>query len=737
MEASLFARPQDEPLAARMRPRTLEEFIGQDHILGPGRLLRRAIAADQLSSVIFYGPPGTGKTTLARVIANSTEAHFIAINAVLGGVKDIREAVLEAQRRRAAGQRTILFIDEVHRFNKAQQDALLPWVENGTVVLIGATTENPYFEVNKALVSRSRIFQLRPHEAAELEQIAHQALRDRERGLGSYRTSVTDDALEHLVNVANGDARAVLNALELAVITTLPNADGVVVVDRQVAEESIQQRAVLYDKEGDAHFDTISAFIKSVRGSDADAALYWLAKMVYAGEDPRFVLRRLLILASEDVGLADPLALGIIVAAAQAYDYVGMPEGRYHLAQATLYLSTAPKSNSTMGFFDALQTVRSEREAEVPSHVRDASRDAEGFGHGAGYAYPHAYRDHWVAQQYLPAALQGKVFYQPSDQGAERRIRDEVARRREAQLAAMIEHDGRAPSETLTTGPTDRARDRWLERTVSAAGARLAAIRDAVFDAADVARHHVVLDVAAGTGLLTWEAVRLAPEGQVVAATAEPQHVQTLRQQASQLPELERPLIVEAGPDSLAAVLSGDERTRPLRFDRALGRSALSAIAEPSTWLRQLGTLLSPTGVVVLSEIDASRGQRLSALLDWTGSEASATEVRAAEEPLYRNDGAGRAWTAERLREVAAAAGFEFVDVREATVVADQRITAAALQRWFGTAEEPGPYGAALAAALGKEALEAVARRYRAQLVERVVPWRSRVVTLRAARSRG
>ncbi len=731
---SLFQRAEDEPLAARMRPRTLDEFIGQEHILGHGRLLRRAITADQLSSVIFYGPPGTGKTTLARVIANSTQAHFIALNAVLGGVKDIREAVAEAQQRRHAGQRTILFVDEVHRFNKAQQDALLPWVENGMVVLIGATTENPYFEVNKALVSRSRIFQLKPHDGESLRQVAAQALHDRERGLGRFATRVEGDALDHLVNVANGDARAVLNALELAVTTTEPGADGVVVITREVAEESIQQRAVLYDKEGDAHFDTISAFIKSVRGSDADAALYWLAKMVYAGEDPRFILRRLLILASEDVGLADPQALGVVAAAAQAYDYVGLPEGRYHLAQATLYLATAPKSNSTMGFFDALETVRNEREAEVPNPLRDGNRDADGFGHGSGYAYPHAYRDHWVAQQYLPGALQGKVFYQPSDQGAERHVREDVARRREAQLAAMLEHDVRAASEILTTGPIDRARDRWLERTVSATGARLAAVRDAVFEAADLARHHVVLDVAAGTGLLTWEAVRRTPEGLVVAATSDARHAQTIQQQASHLAELQRPVVVDAEPACLVGALASHERTRNLRFDRVLGRSVLSSVADPSAWLRELAALLTPRGLVVLIESDASGGQRLSALLDWTDAEALAKEVRAAERVLYCGDGVKQAWTSSRLREVANAAGFDDVQVREAIIVADQRMTAAALDRWFGTRQAPGPYGAAVRTALGDALAETLARRFHAQLAERVVPWRSTVVTVRATR---
>jgi len=377
---------RESPLAARMRPRTLDEFVGQDHIIGPGRLLRRAIQADQLSSLIFYGPPGTGKTTLARIIANTTHAHFIAINAVLAGVKDIREAIATAQEKRGFyGQRTILFIDEVHRFNKAQQDALLPWVENGTVILIGATTENPYFEVNKALVSRSRVFQLKSLQEGDLRQIVDQTLKNLDRGYGSQEIRLDAEAVDHLVNVANGDARAVLNALELAVETTLPDETNLIHITLAVAEESIQRRAVLYDKEGDAHFDTISAFIKSVRGSDPDAALYWMARMIYAGEDPRYILRRMLVLASEDVGLADPQAVGVVNACAQAFDRVGMPEGRYPLAQAVLYLANAPKSNSVMGFFDALSAVEREQDSEPPTHLRGPNRDdRKGVGRGRG-----------------------------------------------------------------------------------------------------------------------------------------------------------------------------------------------------------------------------------------------------------------------------------------------------------------------------------------------------------------
>jgi len=420
------------PLANRMRPRTLDEYIGQEHIIGPGRLLRRAIQIDQLSSVIFYGPPGTGKTTLARIIANTTKANFISINAVLAGVKEIREAIDDAQKALAHYQkRTTLFVDEVHRFNKSQQDALLPHVENGTLTLIGATTENPYFEVNKALVSRSRIFQLTVLTEADLKAIAMQALSDKERGYGGKNVVIDDDALNHLVHTANGDARGVLNALELAVETTAEEG-GVIRITRAIAEDSIQQRAVLYDRDGDAHYDTISAFIKSLRGSDPDAALYWMAKMVYAGEDPRFIFRRMLIFACEDVGMADPNALTVVVNAARAFDYVGMPEGRFHLSHACIYCATAPKSNSSMAFFDALNTVAQSASDDVPNHLRDASRDSKDLGHGKGYLYPHAYRDHWVAQQYLPDHLKGQVFYVPGEIGYERHVKERIERYRKS-----------------------------------------------------------------------------------------------------------------------------------------------------------------------------------------------------------------------------------------------------------------------------------------------------------------
>ena len=429
----------EAPLAARMRPRTLEEFVGQEDIVGPGKLLRRAIETDRLfSSIILWGPPGSGKTTLAMVIANQTKSHFDTLSAVLAGKAELKEVIDKAiERRRLYGRRTILFVDEVHRWNKAQQDALLPHVENGTVVLIGATTENPYFEVIGALVSRSRVFQLRPLEDHHVRLILERALKDPERGYGKLKVVIDEDALAHLIHVAGGDARNALNALELAVESTLPNQEGAIHITLAVAQESIQRRAVLYDKDGDAHYDTISAFIKSVRGSDPDAALYWLAKMLYAGEDPRFILRRLIILAGEDIGLADPLGLVVATAAAQAFDYIGLPEGVYPIVEATLYLATAPKSNSAGAYFKAFQRIEEEGVTQVPQHLQDARRDARALGHGKGYQYPHESPDHFLPQQYLPKELLGTYFYQPSEQGYEAQVKERLARWRQAQRQAL------------------------------------------------------------------------------------------------------------------------------------------------------------------------------------------------------------------------------------------------------------------------------------------------------------
>jgi putative ATPase len=430
---------REAPLAARMRPRTLEEFVGQEEIVGEGRLLRRAIEADKLfSSIILWGPPGTGKTTLAMIIANTTQSHFETISAVLAGKPELRKVIEDARERRKLYQkRTILFVDEVHRWNKAQQDALLPHVENGTITLIGATTENPYFEVIGALVSRSRIFQLRPLQDEDVRKLILHALSDKERGYGRRKVEMDDDALEHLVHVAGGDARNALNALELAVETTLTNPEGLILIDLNVAQESIQRRAVLYDKDGDAHYDTISAFIKSVRGSDPDAALYWLAKMLYAGESPRFILRRLLILASEDIGLADPMGLVVAASAMQSFEFVGLPEGIYPIVEATLYLATAPKSNSAGAYFKAYKLIEEEGILQVPKHLQDANRDAEALGHGDGYVYPHEHPDHHIGQQYLPEELLGTYFFHASDQGYEKQVQDRIDRWRRAQREAL------------------------------------------------------------------------------------------------------------------------------------------------------------------------------------------------------------------------------------------------------------------------------------------------------------
>lgn len=435
---NLFERAMEKdlaktaPLAMRMRPRTLAEFEEQIGVAGPGTLLRRSIEADNLMSAIFFGPPGTGKTTLAAIIAGMTRSRFETINAVMAGVADIRRVVEGAKERRSLyNEKTILFIDEIHRFNKAQQDALLPFVENGLITMIGSTTENPMFAVNRPLLSRSQLYRFELLSQKAVRRLLVKALRDEERGLGGYRTEAAPEALDHLAEVANGDARAALNALELAVLTTPPDDDGIRRVSLAVAEEAIQKRVLRYDR-ADEHYDVISAFIKSMRGSDPQATLYWLARMLYAGEDPEFISRRIMIHAAEDVGLANPQALVVATAAAQAVERIGMPEARIVLAEAALYIATAPKSNSViMGIDSAFSAVEKERAEPVPAHLRGTGyKGASALGHGKGYKYPHDYPGNYIEQEYLPGNMKGKKFYEPSENGLESEIKSRMDKRK-------------------------------------------------------------------------------------------------------------------------------------------------------------------------------------------------------------------------------------------------------------------------------------------------------------------
>lgn len=419
-------KEKESPLASRLRPTTLDEVVGQQHIIGKDKLLYRAIKADKLSSIIFYGPPGTGKTTLAKVIANTTSAEFTQINATVAGKKDMEEVVNKAKQLQGMYQKkTILFVDEIHRFNKGQQDYLLPFVEDGTIILIGATTENPYFEVNGALISRSSIFELRPLEQKDVETLIMRAITDPVKGLGSYRAKIDEDALHFLADIAGGDARSALNAVELGVLTTERSADGIIHITLDVASECIQKRVVRYDKNGDNHYDTISAFIKSMRGSDPDAAVYYLAKMLYAGEDIKFISRRIMICAAEDVGNADPMALVVATSAAQAVERIGMPEAQIILSQAASYVASAPKSNSACNaIFAALASVKTTK-TTVPVHLQDAHyRGSQNLGHGIGYKYAHDYPNHYVQQQYLPDEIKDERFYIPGDLGHEKKIKE-------------------------------------------------------------------------------------------------------------------------------------------------------------------------------------------------------------------------------------------------------------------------------------------------------------------------
>ena len=418
---------KDSPLASRLRPTTLDEVVGQEHIIGKDKLLYRAIKADKLSSIIFYGPPGIGKTTLAKVIANTTSAEFTQINATVAGKKDMEEVVEKAKQTMGMyGRKTILFVDEIHRFNKGQQDYLLPFVEDGTLILIGATTENPYFEVNGALISRSIVFELKPLSTENIKQLILRAVNDKEKGMGAFNARIDDDAADFLAEISNGDARTALNAIELGILTTDKSEDGTIHITMEVAEQCIQKRAIRYDKSGDNHYDTVSAFIKSMRGSDPDAALYYLAKMLYAGESVEFIARRIMISAAEDVGMADPNALTVAVSAANAVHQIGMPEAKIILAEAVVYMATAPKSNASyMGLEKAMSAVQNTKISGIPVHLMDAHyKGAAKLGHGDGYKYAHDYENHYVNQQYLPDELVNEVFYNPGDLGYEVKVKE-------------------------------------------------------------------------------------------------------------------------------------------------------------------------------------------------------------------------------------------------------------------------------------------------------------------------
>ena len=694
MSKDLFEAAAKEPLAARMRPRTLDEYIGQEHIVGKGRLLRRAIQADRLSSVIFFGPPGTGKTTLAQVIAFHTKSNFLTLNAVLAGVQQIRAAITSAEEhKKLYGKPTILFVDEVHRWNRSQQDALLPWVENGTVIFIGATTENPFFEVNKALVSRSRVFQLKALTAADLYKTAERCLHDRERGYGQWHVSFIEGALEHLVETAAGDARSLLNALELAVETSVENwpppAGTKILIDMQAAEESIQQKAVLYDKDGDYHYDIISAFIKSIRGSDPDAALYWLARMVYAGESPHFIFRRMLISACEDIGLADPHALTVVNSAASAFDRIGLPEGRYHLTHAALYLATCPKSNSALGFFDALKAVEKEQ-TEVPNHLKDANRDGQALGHGEGYLYPHAYRDHWIAQQYLPDELTGRVFYTPGYTGYEKKIRDEVSAKREAQLAAI--------QEAFEGGKKGITEEDWRARTEGSSAEILEQIRNTLIEQVQLCADDRVLIYRADGGLLLWPTVRIAVNGCTAALFEQQKALQSALRYAETFDLLNRPvtaLIAEEGGAECEEETKKPQEKKALfpdlEFDIVLFYHPAASVRDFTGFFSRVAQEHTAKARVWLAFQLPQYGLRLSVLLP---PGAAADMFTAAEFAFFSDRQNERfAWNESTVACLAEEAGYTVRICEKKEYQESRLITQAELSRWFSA---ESAYGTAI-----------------------------------------
>ena len=716
------------PLAARMRPRSLDEYIGQEHIVGKGRLLRRAIQADRLSSVIFFGPPGTGKTTLAQVIANHTKSNFLSLNAVLAGVQQIRDAIASAEQyKKLYGKPTILFVDEVHRWNRAQQDALLPWVENGTVIFIGATTENPFFEVNKALVSRSRVFQLKALTDADLYRTVERCLQDTERGYGKWKVVFTEGALEHLVETAAGDARSLLNALELAVETSAeqwpPPAGAEIIIDMQVAEESIQQKAVLYDKDGDYHYDIISAFIKSIRGSDPDAALYWLARMVRAGESPHFIFRRMLISACEDIGLADPHALTVVTSAAAAFDRIGLPEGRYHLTHAALYLATCPKSNSSLGFFDALKAVEKEQ-TEVPNHLKDANRDGESLGHGEGYLYPHAYRDHWIAQQYLPDELIGRVFYTPGYTGYEEKIRNEVLAKRETQLAAIHEAaEGKKGTFTV---------EDWQVRTEGSSAEILEQIRDTLIGLANLSADDRVLVYRADGGLLLWPSTRITLNGCTAGIFEHSEALQSALRYAETFEFLNRPIMTvlpiaslldenpsaasenmgaSDGTANLDGIVNTKEKSSALfpdlAFDAVISYNPAATADGFMAFFSRIKQEHTADARIIFAFALPQQGLRLSALLS---PDEFVNRFAAAEAAFFSDSRNTRtAWTENTVAGIAENAGCRVQLLKKVDYQEKRLITQAELGRWFSAESE---YGIAIRSAFfaDEAALEKIIR---------------------------
>lgn len=700
------------PLAARMRPRSLDEYIGQEHIVGKGRLLRRAIQADRLSSVIFFGPPGTGKTTLAQVIANHTKSNFLSLNAVLAGVQQIRDAIASAEQyKKLYGKPTILFVDEVHRWNRAQQDALLPWVENGTVIFIGATTENPFFEVNKALVSRSRVFQLKALTDADLYRTVERCLQDTERGYGKWKVSFTEGALEHLIETAAGDARSLLNALELAVETSIehwpPSAGTEIIIDMQAAEESIQQKAVLYDKDGDYHYDIISAFIKSIRGSDPDAALYWLARMVRAGESPHFIFRRMLISACEDIGLADPHALTVVTSAAAAFDRIGLPEGRYHLTHAALYLATCPKSNSSLGFFDALKAVEKEQ-TEVPNHLKDANRDGESLGHGEGYLYPHAYRDHWIAQQYLPDELIGRVFYTPGYTGYEEKIRNEVLAKRETQLAAI--------HEAAEGNKADFTVEDWQARTEGSSAEILEQIRDTLIGLANLSADDRVLVYRADGGLLLWPSTRITLNGCTAGIFEHPEAMQSAQRYAETFEFLNRPIMTiipacthpsEKTPAAIqldekaAASPDGKVLFPDLAFDIVLSYNPAATADGFAAFFSRITQEHTGGARILFAFPLPQQGLRLSALLP---SDEAVNRFADAEAAFFSDSRNKRtAWTENTVADIAEKAGYRVQLLKKIDYQEKRLVKQAELGRWFSPESE---YGAAIRSAFASTEAE-------------------------------